>query len=116
MRPNTAYVVLFLLAAGVTAILHIIASLVPGYASYWWSNPIWATDTSILQSVLFVLLPLAGAVVRTALHRRWDWFPAIALGAVLLPLVLKLIDDASGQVLSRLFSGNDYYWLFPMII
>src|SRR5690348_16199580 len=105
MRSNTAYLVLLLLAAGVTAILHIIANFVPGYAGSWWANPIWSRDSSSGQSVFFVLLPLVGAAAATAVTRRWDWFPAVALGAVLLPLIIKLLDDASGGALSRLFSG-----------
>src|SRR5438046_461466 len=105
MRSNTAYLVLFLLAAGITAVLHVIASVEPGYASYWYANAILSSDAGIVQSIVFILLPLVGAAAATAVTRRWDWFPASAAGAVLLPLALRLLDIAAGDVLGRLFGS-----------
>src|SRR4051812_42302090 len=96
------YIVVFLLTAGVTAVLHLLVKLISDYPSYWWNQPLGTGDNGLPKSFLFVLLPLYGAVIATVRIRRLQWFLPIAAGAILMPVLVKLGDDATGERLSRL--------------
>src|SRR6476661_1861544 len=96
MRSNTAYVALFLLAALVAAVTYgVISSLLP-----------WETEGNVLAYGFFLLTAALAALTVGAISRRWDWFLPVMIGGLLLPVVLKGIDDLTGRAISAALTGT----------
>jgi hypothetical protein len=55
---------------------------------------------NVLGYAVFLAVGALTALAVAAIARRWDWYLPIALGAILLPLALRLIDDATGLAIS----------------
>jgi hypothetical protein len=116
MRSNTAYFALFLVAAVIIVAAHAVMSNILGFAGYWWGNRLWGADSNLGYSALFVLLPLLGALAVTLIARRWDWFLAVAAGAVGVHLLLKIVDDLTGLAISQGLVPSPLYWVLPTIL
>jgi hypothetical protein len=116
MRSNTAYLALFFVAAVIMVAAHAVVSSLLGYASYWWGNHLWGADSNPGYSALFVLLPLLAALAVTLITRRWDWFLAVAAGAIVVHLLFKIVDDLTGLAISQGLVPSPFYWVLPTIV
>ena len=95
MQSNTAYLVLFLIATLVgTAVYFVFDALLE----------LGGTGNVLAYGVLLAVGVLAALAV-TAVARRWDWFLPIALVAILVPAVFKLLDDLTGLAISGALGG-----------
>jgi hypothetical protein len=95
MQSNTAYLVLFLIAA------------VVGTAVYFVFDALLALEGAgnVLAYGTLLAVGVLAALAVTAIARRWDWFLPVALGAILAPAVLKVLDDLSGLAISAALGG-----------
>jgi hypothetical protein len=59
-----------------------------------------ATGTGLRITAAF-----AGLTVG-AISRRWDWFLPVMVGGLILPVVLKLVDDLTGRAISVALNGT----------
>ena len=95
MRSNTAYLVLFLIAA------------VVGTATYFVFDALLALEGvgNVLAYGVLLAVGVLTALAVTAISRRWDWFLPTALAAILLPVVLKVLDDLAGLAIATALGG-----------
>jgi hypothetical protein len=96
MRSNTAYLALFLIAALVAAVGYgVIGSLLP-----------WETEHNELAYGFFFLTAALAALAVGAISRRWDWFLVVMIGGLLLPAVIKALDDLTGRAITTALAGT----------
>jgi hypothetical protein len=106
MRSNTAYIALFLVAALVASVTYgVISSLLT-----------WETEGNVLAYGFFLLTAALAALTVGAISRRWDWFLPVMIGGLLLPLVLKLVDDLTGRAISTALVGTGLAFLLRSLL
>jgi hypothetical protein len=96
MRSNTAYVALFLLAALVAAVTYgVISSVLT-----------WETEGNVLAYGFFFLTAALATLTVGAISRRWDWFLPVMVGGLILPIVIKALDDLTGRAITTALDGT----------
>lgn len=96
MRSNTAYLALYILAALVATVTYgVIGSALP-----------WENDGNVLAYGFFLVTAAFAALTVGAISRRWDWFLPVMVGGLILPVVLKLVDDLTGRAISAALNGT----------
>ena len=106
MRSNTAYLALFLIAALVASVTYgVISSLLP-----------WESDGNVLAYGFFLLTAALAALTVAGIARRWDWFLPIILGGLLIPVVIKLLDDLTGRAITAALTGTGFAWILRSLL
>jgi hypothetical protein len=106
MRSNTAYLALFFIAALVASITYgVISSLLP-----------WENEGNGLAYGFFLLTAALAALTVAGIARRWDWFLPVMIGGLIVPVVIKLLDDLTGRAISAALTGTGLAWILRSIL
>jgi hypothetical protein len=105
MRSNTAYLALFFIAALVAGLTYgVISSLLP-----------WENEGNVLAYGFFLLTAALAALTVAGIARRWDWFLPVMIGGLIVPVVIKLLDDLTGRAISAALTGTGLAWILRRI-
>jgi hypothetical protein len=106
MRSNTAYLALFFIAALVAGLTYgVISSLLP-----------WENEGNVLAYGFFLLTAALAALTVAGIARRWDWFLPVMIGGLIVPVVIKLLDDLTGRAISAALTGTGLAWILRSIL
>jgi hypothetical protein len=97
--------------------LFLIAALVAtvGYAVIS-SLLTWESDGNVLAYGFFLLTAALAALTVGAISRRWDWFLPVMLGGLLVPVVLKILDDLTGRAITAALTGTGLVFVIRSVL